>query len=224
MSAASIPYIRRPRPTLWLLRGGELACEEVRAIYISKSPVTNDEYEAYMPEHERGPTSAGDDQPAVNVSFAEATEYCRRYGEASGKPFRLPTELEWEYACRAEVDQRYFWGDRPEDGDAYCWDQTTSDGRCRSIEVGKPNDYGLYDMLGNVWEWTSSPYEACSRAAGHAGHEASLSSRIDDLQGARVLRGGSFRTPRVDIGCAARLPGEPTERRDDIGFRIVRFL
>ena len=194
----STPYTRIPRTTLWLLRGDE----NVRPFYIGKAPITNEEYEAFDPSHARPSSSPGDRDPVVQVSFREALDYCRWYAEASGKPFRLPSEIEWEFACRAGSRTRYFWGEDPGAGDAHLWDAENSGGRCHEVESKKANGFGIHDILGNVWEWTGSV------------------SGPDPA----VARGGSFRTPRAELDCAVRLTLDPAERRDDIGFRIARFL
>jgi formylglycine-generating enzyme required for sulfatase activity len=216
-------YLRLPRPTLWLVKGdtfemgGDGPDEsprftvELGSFYLSKSPVTNEEYEAFAPGHERGPTAPGDRDPVVNVSFDDALEYCHWYAVASGKPFRLPTEAEWEHACRAGTRTRYFWGDDWSGGTRHVQPAD----RCREVETLAANPFGLHDMLGNVWEWTASllaPYPVVE-----------ADGRDDpERPGPRTIRGGSFRT--TEIGCAARGALDRGEKRDDLGFRIVRSL
>jgi len=226
---AETRYTRLPRTTLWLLRGDDFTMggdaddeqprfeASARPIYIGKVPITNIEYEAYDPGHTRGESSLGDEQPVVGVSHGEATDYCRWYSEASGKQFRLPTELEWEFACRAGCSERYFWGSQPGDGDAYVWDARNAAGATLPTEGKLANEFGLYDMLGNVWEWTSSLYRPYP-VLEDDGRDA------PEHPGDRVARGGSFRTDREDFGSSTRLSLPPNSRRDDLGFRIVRFL
>jgi formylglycine-generating enzyme required for sulfatase activity len=220
-------YTQTPRTTLWLLRGdifrmGGLGAEprfeaEVAPFYISKSPITNQQYEAFAPTHGRGPTSQADDDPVVNVSWNEAAAYCRWYSALSRKSFRLPTEVEWEYACRGDHEGHYFWGDSVEAAEPYVWDAQNSDGRVHAIETRKANGHGLYDMLGNIWEWTTSL---------HQPYPATDDDGRDDLSatGPRVIRGGSFRTDRAEMGCHIRFAADPDDRRDDTGFRIMRLL
>jgi len=188
-----------------------------RPIYIGKAPITNLEYEAYDPEHVRGASSAEDDQPVVGVSHRDAMGYCRWYSEASGKRFRLPTELEWEFACRAGSSEAYFWGAQAEQGDPYIWDLQTASDSTQPIEGKLANEFGLYDMLGNVWEWTTSLYRPYP-VLEDDGRDS------PELPGNRVARGGSFRVKRAACGSATRLSLDPDQRRDDLGFRIVRFL
>ncbi len=180
---------------------------EIPSLYISKSPLTNEEYEAFDPEHARGETSSGDDSPVVNISWENAVAYCRWYSEASGKSFRLPNEAEWEFACRGNGQP----------AEREMWDRERSEGKCHSIESLPANGFGLYDTLGNVWEWTSSLYQA---------YPITNDDGRDDLEltGPRVIRGGSFRTPTGEINAATRASLEGSESRDDISFRIVRLL
>ncbi len=223
------PYTRYPRTTLWLLRGEDFVMggdapdeqprfeAETRSFYIGKAPITNEEYEVFCPEHARCEASNCDDTPAVNLSFWDAQAYCRWYSEATGKDFRLPTELEWEFACRGDEPSRYFWGDDPGRGDRYCWDAETSRARAQPVEGLEANKHGLHDLLGNVWEWTASLYLPYPIRDGD-GRDDSVAS------GDRVARGGSFRSPRSELSTAVRLPLAPDTRQDDLGFRILRLL
>ena len=200
------PYTRYPRTTLWLLREGELRAPDgqvngVDAIYIGKAPITNEQYEVFAPNHRRADVGSCDDDPVVAVSYHEAAGYCAWYAERTGKPFRLPTEIEWEYACRADSDARFFFGEDPADADLYVWHQGNSDGRLHPIETRRANDFGLFDTLGSVWEWTApQPHEE------------------------PALRGGSFRVAPTEMSSDMRRQAAPDLASDDIGFRIVRSL
>ena len=209
------------------MRGGEAAIGgeapdarpafrlQVAPFYLAKAPVTNLQYEAYDPAHARSPASPGDDDAAVGIDFHGARGYCEWYARLARKPIRLPSEVEWEYACRAGTTGRYFFGDDPRRGDEFMWDASNSGGRLGASGAKRPNPFGLLGMLGGVWEWTSSlylPYPA-----------ADADTRDDPGQdGRRVLRGGSFRETRERAGSGVRRPAEPDLRRDDVGFRIAR--
>ena len=222
-------YTRYPRAILWLVRGGECSIggldddsrpafsTRVGSFYISKLPVTNLQYEACRPDFRRAPASPADDDPAVGVSYTDALEYCRWYADVSRKAIRLPTEVEWEYACRGGTATRYFCGDDPVLGEGYVWDAGNSGGRVPSLRLASTNPFGLHALIGGVWEWTGSlhlPYPATDG-----------DGRDDpDAPGPRVLRGGSFRTPREHLGCALRRAADPETRMDDVGFRIARSL
>lgn len=221
-------YTRYPRPILWLVRGGKVTIGgaekdarprfEVRVepFYIGKLPVTNEQFEAYDPGFERSPASAGDRDPATGVSFEAAAAYCRWYAAVARKPMRLPTEVEWEYACRGGTSGRTPFGDTPAEAevDDHMWHAGNSGRRVGRLDAKRANDYGLYGMLGGVWEWTGSRYRPYPLAEPFGDD--------DSLPGRRVLRGGSFSLAGSEISCSLRRAEDPAARRDDVGFRIVK--
>jgi len=218
-------YTKVPRAVMWLLRGdtavlGEQASTvelELGSFYLSRGCITNEQFEAYRPDHVRSPLSSGDEDCAVGVSFRDAAGYAQWYADLAKKDFRLPTEVEWEFAARASGRSRYPWGDRPEDGGPYAWTQENSNGGCHAIDQDRPSKNGIYGMIGNVWEWTSSLYRPFAEvlAPGH-----------DDLKVAapRVIRGGGFQDPVAALSCARREAAEEDTVRADLGFRICRSL
>jgi len=173
------------------------------------------------------------DHPAVNVSWNDAVAFCQWLSRKEGKTYRLPTEAEWEYACRAGTTTRYYVGDDTEalvrvgnvaDATAKAkfsdWKTVSSnDGYVFTAPVGRfqPNAFGLYDLHGNVWEWCSDWY-------GSGYYEE---SPADDPTGPRsgefrVMRGGSgWFDPRT-TGSAIRYHGAPAYRGYHIGFRVAR--
>ena len=219
-------YTRYPRAILWLLREGtvEIGGDEtnsrptfeltVRPLYISKSPISNLQFEADDHEYRRSRASPDDDSPVVGISFHQARGYCDWYSEVSRKPMRLPTEVEWEYACRGGVAGRRFGG---EPADAHVWDADNSGGRVRPVQQKRSNGFGLHGMLGGVWEWTASLFRPYPVVDGDGRDDP-------DAPGPRVLRGGSYRTPRGELGCGVRRGESPDAHHDDVGFRIVRSL
>ncbi len=204
-------YARYPRSILWLIPGGRLGGVEVAPFYLSKWPITNEQFEAFDPDYERSPASPDDRGPAVAVSFDQALGYCEWYADVSRKPIRLPTEVEWQYACRggdphgcgagagAEGDERAV-DDRAVADQA--WHLDNSNGRHHSADQKRGNGFGVYGMLGGVWEWT--------QAAGDPGSEEA------------VLRGGSIRVAPLELSCALRKGASRALCADDIGFRIVK--
>jgi formylglycine-generating enzyme required for sulfatase activity len=172
---------------------------DVDAFELSRTPVTNAQYErfvaetdAFDPPHWPAPA----DHPVTFVDWREASAFCAWAGA------RLPTEAEWEKAARGTDGRTYPWGDEDDEGRA-----TVGAGMKHgsTSAVGSHPDgvspYGLQDMAGNVWEWTSTEY----------------------LPGERVLRGGSFASPGLAWArCTMRSHSRPVRRQAHIGFRIAR--
>ena len=139
-----------------------------------------------------------------------------------GTGYRLPTEAEWEYACRAGSTGKYTFGDDASKLDDYAWHDGNSKvgGSYTTHPVGgkQANAFGLYDMHGNVWEWCGDWYDE--------NYYANTSSYIDP-KGANtgtsgVLRGGSYLNGPVDLRCANRNGLDPANRNGDIGVRLAR--
>ena len=158
-----------------------------RPFYVSATEVTQQQYVAVM-----GRISAifkGDNNPAERASWHSAGEFCKKLSARAGVEVRLPTEAEWEYACRAGTETRYYFGSDPKALDAYGWAAQNSGGRTQPAGQKKPNAWGLYDMYGNLAEWCSDWY-----AADYYGN-----SPVDDPRGPaegkfRVSRGGCWIT------------------------------
>jgi formylglycine-generating enzyme required for sulfatase activity len=159
--------------------------------------------------------------PAINVSWNDAKQYAAWLSRVTGKPYRLLTEAEWEYAARAGAVTRYPRGDGPGHGEASC------DG-CRSrwdlrqtAPVGsfKPNAFGLYDMQGNVWEWVEDAW--------HDNYDGAPKDASEWASGDpdyRVARGGSWRNDTSYLRAAAREKRNINVRFDTLGFRVGRTL
>ena len=161
----------------------------------------------------------GDDYPAANVNWHDAVEFCRKLSEKAGLEYRLPTEAEWEYACRAGTTTAYSLGDDASELGEYAWysENPRDVGQEYAHIVGqkKPNPWGLYDMHGNVWEWCSD------------WHGDYPSGSVTDPAGpssgsSRVGRGGSWLYEAGYCRSAHRLPSLPTRfgPGDNAGFRI----
>ena len=150
-----------------------------------------------------------DEHPVVCASWNDAVAFCKWLSGKEGKTYRLPTEAEWEYACRAGTTTRYYSGDDPE--------TVTKVGHTAPVGKLKPNAFGLYDMYGNAWQWCADWY----------GAEYYAKSPVDDPTGSdsgvgRVLRGGSwYYWPRLNRS-AMRLSFPPNYQDDLMGFRVAR--
>lgn len=153
--------------------------------------------------------------PVEPESYEEATAYCRKLTELTGRIVRLPTEAEWEYACRAGNAARFSYGDFSDDLSLYAWYVGNAGGRTHPVGQKKPNSWGLYDMHGNVWElcvdWLADTYTAAK----------SVDPRGPRSGRSRVLRGGSRRDNPRNCRSASRGWITSTIHDNGIGFRVV---
>ncbi len=192
-----------------------------QSFYLSETEITNAQYEQFDPDHAafRGKhgLSSGDDEAAVYVSWHEAMAFCEWLSQKEGVPYRLPTEAEWEYVCRAGTATAFFTGDTlPE---TYHKNQNTSWTPVAGINltVGQtpPNAWGFYDMHGNVEEWCLDwygPYPSFDQTD-PIGYGEGI---------ARVTRGGSHSTPVQYLRSANRMSTLPEDKHWLIGFRVVQ--
>lgn len=186
---------------------------------MSATEITNLQYEQFRPSHKelrgKGGFSSGDDEAVVFVSWYDACSYCKWLSEKTGKRYRLPTEAEWEYACRAGSTTEYNTGDSLPPS-ALKHQKTERNLVPVSLEVaqGEPNAFGLYDMHGNVEEWCMDFYGPYSGKAAKdpAGPKDGLY---------RVTRGGSHNTPVEYLRSANRSAAIGGDMHSQIGFRIV---
>jgi formylglycine-generating enzyme required for sulfatase activity/serine/threonine protein kinase len=205
--------------------------------WISQSEVTNAQFRQFKPAHDsgsfRGMTLNGDQQPAVNVSWQEATAFADWLSQRTGKRFRLPTEAEWEYAARATRMTIRFWGDNPADACLYAnvADETAQriwgaenihhcdDGQAVTAPVGAflANAFKLQDTLGNVSEWTCSEYQENSYEV-----EPGRCPGQREDKGYRVVRGGSWDDPPKLVRSADRNYRDSVAKDNDLGFRLVQ--
>ena len=173
----------------------------------------------------------GKDRPVENVSWHDATEFCHRLAHHTGRPYRLPSEAEWEYACRARTTTPFYFGTTiTPDLANYDWNSSYGENKITTknknfegttsvIQFGLANGFGLYDMHGNVWEWcqdhwhsnyTNAPVDGNAWIAPEAEEDAS-----------RVLRGGSWLLGSRSCRSASRIPNSAGSRSSFSGFRVV---
>ena len=181
-----------------------------KPLYVSVYEVTARQWAAVMNAQAPPLDQDAGSLPIVNVTWHDARQFLDRLNE--GKPWRLrlPSEVEWEYACRAgtttpystgrylSTEQANYNGEFPLPG------QSTGQNRRRVTRVGSfaPNAWGLFDMHGNVWEWTDDAYDETRK----------------------VIRGGSWRFNADSARCALRYTHRPEDRGDSLGLRLVRDL
>jgi formylglycine-generating enzyme required for sulfatase activity len=142
-------------------------------------------------------------QPAICMTDHAARTFCKWLTAKTGRYYRLPTEAEWEYACRAGTRTAYSFGDAPEQLGEYAWHQGNSEGRYHDVGQKKPNPFGLYDMHGNVAEWCLDQYlpDAYSRLEGPAARNPLV---IPLREYPRVVRGGGWDDEAPRLRSAAR--------------------
>jgi formylglycine-generating enzyme len=177
-----------------------------------------------------------DKHPAACISWNDANAYAKWLSRKTGKHYRLPSEAEWEYAARAKTVTARYWGNNPDEACKYAnvadkTGQTSvgalswsahhcADGYAFTSPVGqfKANRFGLYDMLGNLWEWTEDSYHDSYSGAPNDGSVW----QGDDAK--RIIRGGSWNNGPTRVRAAKRGRDKPTTRFSDIGFRVARKL
>ncbi len=183
-----------------------------RPFYIGRYETTQAQWKAVMGQILSN--FKGVDLPADGIPWSKAVEFCKRLSEREHETFRLPTEAEWEYACRAGSTTTYSFGEAPSSLDQHAWYNRNSRHKTHQVGQKKPNAFGLHDIHGNVWEWCSDWY-----------NEYLIDSTIDPTgpqEGtSRVLRGGSWFCTLDLCRSANRGWNTPDIRDDDVGFRIV---
>jgi len=223
-----------------------------RPFWIGATEVTNAQYRRFDPGHEskyidiaakdqatRGHPANLPNQPVIRVSWSEARAFCKWLGQEAGRPCDLPTEAQWEYACRAgtasalsygELDADFSKHANMADKTAYSRrpkgkrggitpfpaEERSSDGQLVGCDVGSyaPNAWGLHDVHGNVAEWTRSVYRGYP-------YDAADGRNAPDAEGRRVVRGGSWRDRPMRCRSAFRLAYQPYQKVVNVGFRVM---
>jgi len=182
-----------------------------KPFYMGKFAVTQEQYHAVIgtnPSHFKGK-----DNPVEMVSWDDAQRFCKKLMKQMKQSVRLPTEAEWEYACRAGTTTTWHSGDTKADLGRVAWYGENSSGKTHPVGQREPNVFRLYDMHGNVWQWCQDWYE----------ENYYRKSEAENPQGPaqgnlRLLRGGSWNIPR---GCATRDWSIPVLQSNGGGFRVV---
>jgi formylglycine-generating enzyme required for sulfatase activity len=190
--------------------------------YLGTTEITLGQYRRWKSNHTVAGAAAefnADDRPAAMMSWEDANAFCRWLSDQpdekrAGRVYALPTEAQWEWAARAGTATTRYFGDTDKEQLQYSWFNHTYTPNPKHEEKGrgrqpvgklKPNAWGLYDMLGNVWEWCGD-------------------RRTDEATGETrdpVMRGGSWRSGAFHCTAVAHDPGDPKMKADNIGFRVV---
>jgi formylglycine-generating enzyme required for sulfatase activity len=187
----------------------------LRSFALGKFEVTQEQWYAVMgtmPSHFKGRTL-----PVEQVSWDDAQTFVQKLSAKTGKTYRLPTEAEWEYAARAGSQTNYFFGDDQSQLGRYAWFGSNSRNSTQPVGEKLPNAFGLYDMLGNVWEWTE---DCWNKNYNRAPNDGSAWTRGDCSQ--RVVRGGSWFNNPQNLRAAYRVRNTTSNRNNGDGFRVAR--
>ncbi len=188
----------------------------VDAFYIARYEVTQRQWKEIMGSN---PSKfQGEDHPVDRVSWLDASAFIEKLNEReSDTLYRLPTEAEWEYAARAGTTTEYYWGDEVDND--YVWYYGTSEFQTHPVGTKKPNRFGLFDMLGNVWEWTSDWFSAdYYKKSPKMNPPGPKSGKF------RVRRGGSSANLISHIRSATRYRGKLERRHHILGMRVARTV
>ena len=219
-------------PAMSPLRGGSFAMgsnEEItekpvhqitiKPFAIGKFPVSVREWNECAASKACGFVAAGkDDAPVTNVSWTDAKQYVAWLAEATRKPYRLPTEAEWEYAARGGTQTKYWWGDQFQSGMASCKNCTDIAATEQPIKVGsfKPNPFGLYDMGGGVDQWVEDCWHKNYQGAPTDG-----SAWVESQCASHVIRSGSWRNDARYVRPSNRDSYDTNVRYPTHGFRVA---
>jgi len=187
-----------------------------KAFYMGLTEVTQAQYESVTgknPSKFKAPRN-----PVEMVSWNDAAAFCTALSKKIGRTVRLPTEAQWEYACRAGVKTRFSFGDNDKGLDAYGWHKGNGGGRGHPVGRKKPNAFGLYDMHGNVWEWCHDWYDDKFYAKAKNVDPENTKATAGHT---RVLRGGSWYDNPDRSRAACRYNRAHVHRYAYYGFRVV---
>ncbi|MCY2927466.1 MAG: formylglycine-generating enzyme family protein, partial [Planctomycetota bacterium] len=183
-----------------------------KAFFLGACEVTQEQYEAIVGNNPSRARVAKN--PVESVSWNDAVEFCKKVSAQAGVKMRLPTEAEWEYACRAGSRSRYGFGDKETMLGEYAWFSDNSDVKIHPVGQKKPNAWGLYDRHGNVLEW-------CSDWRGDYAKTGNRDPKGADSGPYRVVRSGSCYGSTTSCRSASRLGLTPGLRESALGFRVA---
>jgi formylglycine-generating enzyme required for sulfatase activity len=197
--------------------------------YLGTYPVTQREWNAVMGVNPSAWNAVmgvnpsafkGDDLPVETVSWDKVQEFIKKLNEKEGTDkYRLPSEAEWEYACRAGTTTKYSIGDSESKLGDYGWYDKNSEGKTHPVGQKKPNSWGLHDMHGNVWERVQDKWQDSYDGAPIGG-----SAWESEDAAARVVRGGGWSSSAGGCRSAIRFHDAPRGRGRDLGFRLLQEL
>lgn len=194
-----------------------------KPFYMGKYEVTQAQWEAVMgrsPSYFRGRPN----NPVEKVSWRACHKFIKMLNVLVEGTFRLPTEAQWEYACRADTRTQFFFGGSIENADKYMWWKGNNESKnTKEVGLKLPNPWGLYDMHGNVQEWCSDRWELpCEKGPQMDPQGPSSGSSFLFLWTSRVFRGGSFQSSAKECSSSYRSPEQSIDYHYSLGFRLVK--
>ena len=195
-----------------------------KGFYLGKYEVTQAQYEAVMLGNDANlsatPSNSANNpnRPVEKVSWRDVQVFLARLNEKQadslpdGWAYVLPTEAQWEYACRAVTTTAYSWGDTISPTDAN-WDHGNDANQTENVGQYSANPWGFFDMHGNVWEWTADAYASFASGA--------QTDPFNDIGSSRILRGGSFSNGNYQLKSSRRFNRTPSDRPTNVGFRLA---
>ncbi len=193
------------------------------AFQIGKYPITQAQYQAVMGTNPSR-FSENPQNPVEIINWFDAQAFCEKLSKLTGKNYRLPTEAEWEYACRAGTETRFSFSDDEDQLGDYAWFSGNSNNTTHPVGEKRPNPWGIYDMHGNVWEWCADQHhESYASKPDNIKENGSIPWTDNNITNApsKIRRGGSWcRDPLV---CSSAYRGKwfADVRLKDFGFRVV---
>ena len=186
----------------------------LRSFSMGKTEVAQGQWRAVMGGNPSRFSNCGDSCPVENVSWEDVKQFVSRLSAKTGKTYRLPSEAEWEYACRAGGREEYCGGGSV---DSVAWHLGNSGQSTHPVAGKRPNAWGLHDMSGNVWEWTEDCWNGSYNGAPNDGSAWTAGSCSQ-----RVVRGGSLLNGPQYLRAAFRFRNSAALRINDFGFRVAR--
>jgi len=195
----------------------------IQSFAIGKYELTQEQWYAVMgdnPSKNRGRTL-----PVEQVSFGDVQDFIFKLNQKTGQTYRLPSESEWEYAARGGTTTQWNFGEDASQLGRYAWYDQNSEGQTHEVGQKLPNAFGLFDMLGNVWEWTQDNWHESYDGVPPGAPIDGSAWTWHASGGSLVIRGGSYYSQySTDFRSAKRFQGIPGGRTYVVGFRLARDL
>jgi len=190
------------------------------SFFVSQYLITQEQYKAVMqinPAHFRHEQNL----PVENVTWFEAKSFCQKLTESAGKLIRLPNETEWEYLCRADSTTEFFFGDDENNLTEYAWFELNGGEKTHPVGLKKPNNWGLFDIAGNVWEWCEDVWKSDYQDFPSDG---SPNLKNIEKQHRRATRGASFAMNAFRCRSSYRSFDWNDTATEKLGFRVIMEL